>query len=173
MKLTPDYGFFENRDFIKHHQADWDKFEKALSEYKEVLNKAPEEEDKKEEAEQAAKLGIEEFEKMIKDYVVTRLKDDSFVEIDTYWRQIKEKNDIDESRGLKSKQNELINEEISVDCKKYNLGLYTTFCCYIWGSLNYVNRSASAKNVDNYSLLKAFSRSRSNIPQCIVNKLLK
>lgn len=26
MTLTPDYGFFENKDFIKHRQAEWDKF---------------------------------------------------------------------------------------------------------------------------------------------------
>lgn len=110
---------------------------------------------------------------MIKDYVINRLKDDNFSEIETYWKSIKEKNDLDESRGLKSKTNEVINEEISVDCKKYNLGLYSTFCCYIWGSLNYVSRSIKAKNSENYTIFTAFQNSRNNMPQCIINKLLK
>lgn len=159
LKLTPDYGFFENEDFIKHNQADWDKFEKALIEYKEVLAEEPE--------------SIPEFEKMIKDYMHNRLKDDNFTEIHAYWKSIKEKNDLDESRGLKSKNNEKINESISVECKKYNLGLLSTYHCYIWGSLSYINQSVPSSNIANLSLLSTFMKNNENLPWITLNKLLK
>lgn len=32
LKLTPDYGFFEHKDFIKKNEAEWEKFEKAIDE---------------------------------------------------------------------------------------------------------------------------------------------
>jgi hypothetical protein len=67
VKLTPDYGFFENADFIKHLQGDWDKYQKAISSYKEELAEEPD--------------AVKEFEKIISDYVTNRLKDDSFYEI--------------------------------------------------------------------------------------------
>ena len=126
LKLTPDYGFFENADFIKHLQGDWDKYEKAISSYKEELAEDPE--------------GIKEFETIISDYVSNRLKDGSFSEIHSYWTlSLKEKGDLDESRGLKSKENDKINDSVTVDCKKFNLGLLSTYCSVLWGSLGYVN----------------------------------
>ena len=159
LKLTPDYGFFENQDFIKHNQADWDKFEKAINEYKDVLAEEPE--------------SITAFEKMIKDYVHNRLKDDNFTEIHAYWKTIKEKNDLDEARGLKSKNNDKINEEVSVECKKYNLGLLSTYYSYVWGSLSYVNQSVPAASIKNLSLLSTFMKNKHNIPWIALNKLLK
>ena len=54
MKLTPDYGFYENKDFVKHNQNDWDKFEKQLNEYKELMKDEPN--------------GIKEFEKQLEDF---------------------------------------------------------------------------------------------------------
>jgi hypothetical protein len=55
MKLTPDYGFFENKDFIKHNQNDWDKFEKQVNEYKDLMKDEPN--------------GIKEFDKQLDDFV--------------------------------------------------------------------------------------------------------
>lgn len=40
MVLSPDYGFFENKDFISHKQEDWDKFNTAIDEYKKVHGEA-------------------------------------------------------------------------------------------------------------------------------------
>jgi len=95
MKLTPDYGFFENKDFIKHHQEEWDKFEKALDEYKTVLKDTPED--------------ITDFEKRIDAFCQRWLKDGSFQELMTYWRNIREAGDLDATR-LKLKDNEQNNE---------------------------------------------------------------
>ena len=102
-----------------------------------------------------------------------RLKDDNFTEIHAYWKSIKEKNDLDESRGLKSKNNEKINESISVECKKYNLGLLSTYHCYIWGSLSYINQSVPSSNIANLSLLSTFMKNNENLPWITLNKLLK
>jgi len=139
--------------------VEWDKFEKALVEYKEVLTEEPE--------------SIQEFEKMIKDYVHNRLKDDNFMEIHTYWKTIKEKNDLDESRGLKSKNNDKINESVSVECKKYNLGLLSTYNSYVWGSLSYINQSVPSSSIPNLSLLSTFMKNKENTPWMTLNKLLK
>lgn len=158
LKLTPDYGFFENADFIKHQQADWDKFEKALVEYKEVL---------KDESE-----AILEFEKMVKEEFTRWLKDDSFLEINTFWKNIKEKSDIDQ-KGFKSKNYEKINELVSVECKKYNLGLYATYCSHIWGSLSNINKSVESQTIPDLSLLSTFMQNKANVPWCVLNKHIK
>ena len=55
LKLTPDYGFHENKDFIKHLKDDYEKFEGQVNEYREAL---------------AGEDGaIEELEKMVKTHV--------------------------------------------------------------------------------------------------------
>jgi hypothetical protein len=43
MVLSPDYGFFENKDFIAHKQAEWDKFNTAIDEYIKVHGEAKDE----------------------------------------------------------------------------------------------------------------------------------
>ena len=96
MKLAPDYGFYENKDFVKHNQNDWDKFEKQLNEYKELMKDEPN--------------GIKEFEKQLEDFSQKWLKDSNFLEMMTYWKNIKEKNDIDSSRGLVLKEYEKYND---------------------------------------------------------------
>ena len=110
---------------------------------------------------------------MIKSYVDKRLKDDNFFEIHTYWKTIKEKNDLDESRGLKAKENDLINDGVSVDCKKFNLGLMSTYYTFIWGALSYINESVATESIEHLSLLRTFMKFNENIPRCIINKLLK
>ena len=55
LKLTPDYGFHENKDFVKHLRDDYERFEGQLDEYKEVLADEPE--------------AIDELEKMVKTHV--------------------------------------------------------------------------------------------------------
>ena len=110
---------------------------------------------------------------MVRDYIQNFIKDNSFVEMNTCWKNIKEKNDLDESRGFKSKNHEKINENVSFECKKYNLGLYTTYCCYIGGSLSYINQSVSLKTMPDLPLLSTFAKSKQRIPWCVINKLLK
>ena len=63
----------------------------------------------------------------------------------TYWKNIKDKNDIDSSRGLVLKENEKFNDLISFECKKFNIGLSSTYCSHIWGALTYINKSISSK----------------------------
>lgn len=65
----------------------------------------------------------------------------------TYWKNIKEKNDIDSSRGLVLKEFEKYNDQISFECKKFNIGLSSTYCSYIWGSLTYINKSINSKTL--------------------------
>lgn len=103
---------------------------------------------------------VQEFEQIIKDYMTTRLKDDSFHEIHTYWKTIKEKGDLDESRGLKSKDNEKINETVTVECKRLNLGLMSTFCSLLWGSLQFINRVVPVADIGCLSLLNTFVSAR-------------
>lgn len=95
MTLTPDYGFFENKDFISHKQADWDKFNTAIDEYKKVHAEATEE--------------ITDFENKIEAFCNNWLKDSSFYELMTYWKNIKTAGDLDSTR-LKLKDNPQNNE---------------------------------------------------------------
>lgn len=90
MVLTPDYGFFENQDFLASKQTEWDKFNKAVDEYKQVHAETPEE--------------ITDFEKKIQEFCETWLKDSSFYELMTYWKNIKTASDLDQTR-LKLKDN--------------------------------------------------------------------
>ena len=39
---------------------------------------------------------------------------------------------------LKLKEFENFNEQISFECKKYNIGLYTMYMGYLWGALSYI-----------------------------------
>ena len=50
---------------------------------------------------------------MAKDYVKNFIKESSLVEMNTYWKTIKEKHDLDESRGFASKDYEKINENVT------------------------------------------------------------
>jgi len=159
LKLTPDYGFHENKDFIRHLKDDYEKFEGHLTEYKEVLAGEPE--------------AIDELEKMVKTHVQNFVKDGSFVEMNTFWKNLREKRDLVDARGFKSKNHEKINEDVSLECKRYHLGLYTTYCCYIGGSLTYVNQSVALKTIPDLPLLNTFTKSKARIPWCIINKLLK
>lgn len=70
---------------------------------------------------------IKELETMFKEEFSKWLKDDSFQEICTFWKNVKEKNDL-EAKGFKSKKNEKINEQVPVECKRLNIGLYATYC---------------------------------------------
>jgi hypothetical protein len=63
----------------------------------------------------------------------------------TYWKNIKDKNDIDSSRGLLLKEHEKYNDLISFECKKFNIGLSSTYCSYIWGALSFINKSINSK----------------------------
>ena len=160
LKLTPDYGFHYNKDFIKHNQDAYDKFDKALNEYKDIL---AEEDPKK----------IAEFEKMAKTYVDNYIKDYTFNELNTYWKNIKEKNDLDESRGqFKSEECAKMND-ISYECKKYNIGLHSTYCCYIAGSLSFINQTVALKTIPDLPLLSTFTQYKSSIPWCVINRILK
>lgn len=91
MTLTPDYGFFENKDFIKHRQTEWDKFTAALGEYKTALAETPDD--------------IPDFEKRLDAFCDTWLKDGSFQELMTYWKNIRAAGDLDTTK-LKLKDNE-------------------------------------------------------------------
>jgi len=116
---------------------------------------------------------IKEFETMVQTYLTNRLKDDGFLEAQQYWKTIKEKSDLDESRGFKSKDNELINEKVSVDCKKLNFGLLNTYCMFVWGALGYIHSTIPVQFIPNLPLLSTFIKNNDSIPWCIVNKLLK
>lgn len=99
LKLTPDYGFFEHKDFIKKNEAEWEKFEKAIDEQKELFKEEPD--------------SLVEYENLIQNGVEAWLKEDGlFTEMLAYWKNIKNKDELDESktRGLKSEKNEKINE---------------------------------------------------------------
>lgn len=99
LKLTPDYGFFKNKDFVKQNEAEYTKFEKALVEYSEILKDEPE--------------SIQEYEKLMTDGVEAWLKEDNlFNEMLVFWRNITDKNELEESktRGFKSEKNEKIND---------------------------------------------------------------
>jgi hypothetical protein len=80
---------------------------------------------------------------------------------------------LDESRGLKSKENEKINDAVTVDCKKFNLGLLSTYCSVLWGSLSYVNQTVSEAEVPNLILLSTFMQYKQKLPWCLISKLLK
>lgn len=115
---------------------------------------------------------IVEFETMIKEEFSKWLKDDSFHEICVFWKNIKDKNDL-EAKGFKSKKNESINEKVPVECKKLQIGLYATYCSYIWGSLPNINRSVPREGTADLSLLSSFMKHKANIPWCVLNKHIK
>lgn len=54
--------------------------------------------------------GIKEFEKQLEDFSQKWLKDNNFLEMVTYWKNIKDKNDIDNSRGIVLKEHEKYND---------------------------------------------------------------
>lgn len=118
---------------------------------------------------------IKEYETLIKDCVDAWLKEDNFNEMCTFWRNISDPAELDESRtrGLKSKTNEKINDSISLDCNKYNLLLRSTLLSYVWGSLSYLTRSTPQSIVEHLPLLSSFKVSKSEIPWLILNKMLK
>ena len=66
----------------------------------------------------------------------------TFNEIATFWQNVKDKSEVDGdgSRGFRLKEFEKFNEQISYECKKYNIGLCTTYLGYLWGSLGYVSQ---------------------------------
>ena len=41
MKITGDYGFYEHSKFIAKNKTEFDKFEKHLNEYKELMKDEP------------------------------------------------------------------------------------------------------------------------------------
>lgn len=109
------------------------------------------------------------------DGVEAWLKEDNlFNEMLVFWRNITDKNELEESktRGLKSEKNEKINEQISLDCNKYNILLRSTLISYIWGSLFYLTRSFDTEYVGNLSLFSAFKRCKLNISRHVMNRIL-
>ena len=54
MKITGDYGFYEQSKFIAKNKTEFDKFEKHLNEYKELMKDEPK--------------AIKEFEKQLEEY---------------------------------------------------------------------------------------------------------
>lgn len=100
------------------------------------------------------------------------LKDDSFHEICTFWKNVKEKNDL-EAKGFKSQKNEKINEKVPVECKKLNIGLYATYCSQIWGALSTINKQVPRESMHALSMLSSFMKHRSDIPWCVLNKHVK
>ena len=92
----------------------------------------------------------------------------------SYWKNIKEKSDIDSSRGLVLKEHEKFNELISFECKKFNIGLSSTYCSYISGSLTYISKSINSKVLQNcLPLLSTFMEKKQLIPWSVINKMLK
>jgi hypothetical protein len=59
MKITGDYGFYEHSKFITKNKTEFDKFEKHLNEYKELMKDEPK--------------AIKEFEKQLEEYCQKRL----------------------------------------------------------------------------------------------------
>jgi hypothetical protein len=96
---------------------------------------------------------------MVKEEFSKWLKDDSFHEICTFWKNIKENNDL-EAKGFKSKKNDKINESVSADCKKLNIGLYATYCSHVWGSLSNINRQVPLDATADLSMLSSFMKHR-------------